>query len=287
MAPKKSFPWWLIVLIVGCICIMCLCVVGVAGMVGSFGKNGISIPNLSPNGGNPIESYFISIFESVLSDYLGSPSSTGEPYNNDLPTGQQVSGDYFFDDFSTEAEGWLIFDNGSTILKYEGGQYSLQVTEPGYVDWTYAPIDFYASRINFNLQGLPGPQNGTFGVFCQYLDPDNYYYLEFDLELQEYLAGEILNGTETLFTDLDNDNYGWDSTQALKSSPELVNHISISCTLDHLSLSINGQFIQDFTISEPFDTSGDIAFFVYSFDFPDTEGYKVFIDDVEILNPTP
>ena len=81
MAPKKSFPWWVIVLIVGCICILCLCVAGVAGMVGSFGKNGVSIPNLPPNGGNPIESYFISIFESVLSDYLGSPSSTGEPYD--------------------------------------------------------------------------------------------------------------------------------------------------------------------------------------------------------------
>ena len=76
-------------------------------MVGSFGKNRISNPKLPLNGGNPIESFFLSIFESVLSDYLGSSTSTGESYETDIPSGQQVSGDYFFDDFSTEAKGWF------------------------------------------------------------------------------------------------------------------------------------------------------------------------------------
>ena len=281
MAEKKSFPWWIIVLIIAFICILCLCVVSIAGLV-SIGKRGISLSDTPVKGNNPITSYFESLFESILGDYLGTSSSAGNPTSS----GQQSSANYFFDDFSSTDSGWPLFDDGKTILKYENGQYSLQVTEPDFFDWVYAPINFYASEIDFKLQGLPGPQNGTFGVFCQFHDIDNYYYIEFDLELQDYLVGVIVDGNETLLT-VNPNNDDWEYAQGLLPYPEQVNNIHITCTQDYISLSINDQWNGDYQVTTPFSNPGDTAFFVYAFDFPDTDGYKAFIDDVELYNPNP
>ena len=73
MAPKKSFPWWVIVLIVGCICILCLCVAGVAGMVGSFGNNGVSTPT------------FLSTMATRLNPTSYPSSNPSYPIISDLP----------------------------------------------------------------------------------------------------------------------------------------------------------------------------------------------------------
>jgi hypothetical protein len=281
MSTQKGFNWWIPIIVLISICVLCGGLLGLSGFILSLIKKNNPQINL-PYLGTYIP---IATVQADL-DTIITPQVTTRGPNGTLTGSQMIYDNYFFDDFSSDALGWSIYDDGMTILKYENGQYSLQVTEPDYFDWAYAPIDFYASEINFNLQGLPGPQNGTFGVFCQFHDIKNYYYVEFDLELQEYLVGVIVDDNETLLT-VDPTNDNWASAQGMKSLPEQVNHIRLTCTQDYITLSINDEWNGDYQVTTPFDSPGDTAFFVYAFDFPDTAGYKVFIDDVEIFNPNP
>jgi hypothetical protein len=215
------------------------------------------------------------------------PLPTAIPADSGLPlTGDQRLDDHsFYDDFSSDALGWPVFDDDKTILQYENGAYSLQIAEPDYYDWAYFPGDFVPYEMEFDVQGLPGQQDGTFGVFCQFQDADNYYYVEFDLALNSYLIGQSVNGEDIPLTTENSSGQYWQSASALKSPPTSVNHIGVSCYLDFVTLFINDQWVDEVNVTQPFDQPGEAAFFVYAFDFAGPSGYKVFFDNVEAWQP--
>lgn len=281
MVTKQKFPWWVIILVVVVLC--GLCVVAIAAGV-------IAIPWITEKVQSPtIDS--VQTFVPVPSvQFIPSiqpiPTSSFDPGTGPtIPglTGEQVyEGTYFFDDFSSDALGWPVANDEKAILQYENGQYGFQVLQPEKFDWAYPPIDFLATDFWFDVQGLPGEQNGTFGVFCQDQDIDNYYFVEFDLELRSYLVGVVTNGEFTYLTPENSEGNHWVDTTMINPNPEQVNRIGVSCYLDLISLTINDQWVNDFNIPTPFETSGDVSLFVYAFDFADENGYKVFFDNVEI-----
>ena len=281
METKKKFPWWVIVLIVVVLCGMCVLVVA----AGAF-----AIPWIRERGESPV----------ILSEQTLAPEPTLQFEHPILPdvtesfdpgtgpiitglTGDQVyDGTYLYDDFSSAALGWPVANDEITILQYENEQYSFQVLQADEFDWAYPPIDFLATNIWFDVQGLPGEQNGTFGVFCQDLDIDNYYFVEFDLETRSYLVGVVANSEFTYLTPENSEGNHWVDSTTINSKPEQVNRIGVSCYLDYISLFINDEWVDDFNVPVPFTTDGDMALFVYTFDFADENGYKVFFDNVEI-----
>jgi hypothetical protein len=208
------------------------------------------------------------------------PTSPGPPL-----TGDQRLDEYsMFDDFSSDALGWPVYDDGTTIIQYENQAYSFQITEPDYYDWAYFPVSFIPYEIRFEVQGLEGPQDGTFGVFCQYQDEDNYYYAEFDLQDSTYLLGENLNGENIPLTpENDSGNY-WQSTNAL-NPPQSINRLGVTCYLDGITLYINDQLVAETSVPQPFAQTGVAAFFVYAYDFAGENGYKVFFDNVDVWEP--
>ena len=158
-------------------------------------------------------------------------------------TGNQRLDEYsLYDDFSSEALMWPLFDDGKTILKYENGAYSFQIAEPDYIDWAYLPVDFIPYEIWFNVQGLAGEQDGTFGVFCQYQDVDNHYYVEFDLQTNSYIIAQYFNGEDIPLTKQNTGGQFWYETSAFKSSPDAVNQIGTlaTWTASHSSSTTNG-----------------------------------------------
>ena len=106
--------------------------------------------------------------------------------------------------------------------------------------------------------------------------------MELDLETRSYLVGEVIDGEFTYLTAENNEGDHWQDSVAFNSKPEQVNRIGVSCTLDNLTLYINDHWVDDFSVPAPFETSGEMALFVYAFDFADENGYKVFFDNVEI-----
>jgi hypothetical protein len=254
MGEQKRFPWLAVGLGAGCVGILCIGVLVVGGGAALF---------LAPRTENPIEAI-----------------TTGTTRDRS----QHLDAHSLFDDFSSDGLGWPRYDDGTTLLDYEDQAYSFQVTEPAYYDWVYFPGEFIPYEIQFDARAASQADDGTFGVFCQFQDEDNYYYVEFDIAGKYYLIGQVVDGTDTDLTSPVNGPEDGPNTDAL-NPPTAINHIGVSCNLDSISLTINGKSVADVRVQKPFDQPGPAAFFVYVFEDASEKGYKVYFDNVEAHDP--
>lgn len=298
-APEKRNKWILPVGI-GCVVILCLC----GGAVGGFFLLQNQVVSIISDAGfeDLLPTEFRSIIEETalapIVEVTEMPEATQPPIEEpSTPTDQPSTppddstmpgdGQYqdeftLVDDFSSNAFGWIEYEDEITILKLENGAYSFQVLEPAYYDWSYVPVDFFPSFITFDVYGLPGEQDGTFGLFCQYQDEFNYYYVEFDLQTNEYVIAQIVDDEYILLNEPLAEDYDWLTTSAFSENPEDTNTITVDCTLDTFSLIINNELVNSVFIEDPFTNPGDMAFFVFAYEFAGTEGYKVFFDNVVV-----
>lgn len=306
MAKQRSTPWLAILLGLGCVGILCIGILafggGVAYYLAQNSNSGFtptqvsnldvvtpqptSLPSIVPHPVQPTNRPSPTVEPSQV-EPTQSESTPIEPTQSGstLTGNQRLDEHSLFDDFSSDALGWPVFDDGTTILKYENQAYSFQIKEPDYYDWAYLPVEFTAYEIWFDVQGLSGPQDGTFGVFCQYQDEDNYYYAEFDLQENNYMIGQILDGEYIPLTKQNSSGEYWQESVALNSPATTANRIGVSCYLDSITLYVNDEWVDEVSVSQPFDQPGEAAFFVYTFDFAGENGYKVFFDDVEAWQP--
>ena len=284
MNTKRSFPWWGVALIVGCVCVLCVGVLGLGGI--AYFSLATSEPPISEFA-SPIPPIFTeppTMAPDIPEPTLSAPAEA--PATGPGLTGSQEANEYrIFDDFSSDALGWPLFDDGKTIIKYEDGQYSIQIKAPDYVDWAYMPVEFSPFEIWFDMKSAAGPQNGTAGVFCQYQDQNNYYYVEFNLGTASYVIGQFVNGENIALTPENAQGQYWQTTSVLNTAPGAVNRIGISCYQDFITLFINNEWMIEAAVQTPAETLGEAAFFVYTYPFADAEGYKVYFDNAEIYKP--
>ncbi len=310
MNTRGNIPLWIILAGVGCISLMCICALAIAALV--YLTTASSTVSLTDQ---PVEvqpSPRVEQLPTTLPTMLAAaptaqvdpapvdpaitPPQPGPTATSPLVappdtspsalTGEQRLDDHvLIDDFSSNALNWPVHDDGNTILKYENQAYSFQIAESDYYDWAYFPVEFIPYEISFDVQGQAGEQDGTFGVFCQLLDEDNYYYAEFDLADGSYLIGEVVGGEDTALTDQNEQGHHWQMSSAFNLAPEAINRINVSCYLESMTLFINEQWVDEVSVVQPFEEPGEAAFFVYTFDFAGPQGYKVFFDNVEIWQP--
>lgn len=296
--PQNDRKKWLLPVGVGCgVLALCLCL-GLAGgyfllqrqvVDIPFNSNDviatmeIDIPTLPPVQVStlppePTKEPATTFEPTPTTEILPTETAATEASGSGLTGSQSISDTSLFDDFSSEALGWPIFDDGSTIMQYENDAYSIQIVPTQYIDWAYVPVEFSPNYIKFDVWGLPGEQNGTFGVFCQYQDSSNHYYAEFDLQDKKYILAEYYDGEDISFTGED----FWVDTSALLSSPESSNTIELTCTLDSMTLVINGQQVDQVDVTQQVPSPGEMAFFVYTYSFADENGYKVYFDNITV-----
>ena len=283
MTDQKRFPWLAVILGVGCVGILCVGFLVIGGGAAFF----LTQSTESPSVPEPVVTVQVLPLETLPEPTRTVPPPATVPADSDLPlTGEQRQDDHsIYDDFSSDALDWPVYDDGKTIIKYENEAYSFQIAEPEYIDWAYFPVDFIPYEIWFDVQGPPGQQDGTFGVFCQYQDVDNHYYVEFDLGSNSYIIAQYLDGEDIPLTKQNDVGQFWYETDAFKSSPEDVNRIEVSCYLDSISVFINDQLVDQVDVPQPLDDPGEAAFFVYAFSYAGENGYRVFFDNVEIYQP--
>ena len=304
-APPKRSLAWLLPVGVGCVALVCMCLFVIAGyfflqrpasssqaatatQVAEILPAATEVP---PQPDTPAETQ-----PSEPTDWptaaapTETPWPTAEPTEAPSPTpeDQAFTGKQYreeeaiFDDFSSTALGWPEYNDGITVLQYEDGAYSFQINEGDYYDWVYAPVDFWPNAIQFEVWGEPGPQEGTFGVMCQYQDENNYYYVEIDLGTREFVMAVNRNGEHTPLTIPDEYGQYWLSADPLKAYPEDINRIDLTCYQDFMVLLINTGLVYHANIPEPFTAPGEIAFFVYANPTVGVEGYRVFFDNVAV-----
>lgn len=286
MTEKKQFPWLAVIIGVGCVGILCIGVLVVVSGA-AFLLAVRSDSSYGPEAVVTVEVEVATVVPESTDIPTLEPTTAIEPTATAISlTGDQRLDDYsLYDDFSSDALRWPVYDDGKTILKYEREAYSFQITESDYIDWAYLPVDFVPYEIRFDVQGLPGPQEGTFGVFCQFQDADNHYYVEFDLETNSYIIAQYLDGEDIPLTTQNTVGQFWYESDAFKPFPDDINHIGVSCYLEEITLFINDQLVDQVDVEQSFDGPGEAAFFVYTFDFAGPEGYKVLFDNVEVWQP--
>ena len=154
MNTNRNFPWWSILLGIGCVGLLCVGIMGVGGIAYfSIQKPSTQLPPEVvstvplPATQGPVPTDIPVLPEPTLS-VNPEPTSSG----SSLTGGQQLEGSRLYDDFSSEGLGWPVYDDGRTILKYEDGQYSFQVAEPDFYDWAYMPVDFTPFEIWFDIK---------------------------------------------------------------------------------------------------------------------------------------
>ena len=305
---KQSRLWLIPVLGVGCLCLFCFGVLVVGGFLYLLDQSASptyadGVPEITVVAEVIIEPTStlenLATLTAISPTEETQPTETALPAPTDLPvptetqiadsqptpdnglTGNQKRDDTsFFDDFSSKSLDWPEYDDGVTILKYEDEAYSFQITEADYFDWAYFPVDFSPNSVSFEVWGLPGQQDGTFGMMCQFQDIENYYYVEIDLEVNEFVIAQFKADEYIPLTIANDEGQYWHKADPLSASPEQVNQISIECSLDFIVLAINDSLVYATEVSEPFNTPGETAFFVYAFSFAGPEGYKVFFDNV-------
>ena len=286
MTEKKQFPWLAVIIGVGCVGILCIGVLVVGGGAAFFlTQRTASSPG--PEAVVTVEVEMATVMPEPTDIPTIEPTTVIEPTAPGLLlTGDQRLDDHsLYDDFSSDALRWPVYDDGKTILKYEREVYSFQVTEPEYIDWAYFPVDFVPYEIWFDVQGLPVQQDGTFGVFCQFQDVDNHYYVEFDLGSNSYIIAQYLDGEDIPLTKQNTVGQFWYESDAFKPSPNEINRIGVGCYLEEITLFINDQLVDQVNVEQSFDQPGEAAFFVYAFSYAGPEGYKVFFDNVEVWQP--
>ena len=288
MTEQKRFPWLAVILGGGCLGILCIGLLLIGGGAAFF----LTERSVSSSVPEPAVTVVIvsptSLPESTLPEPTQpAPTPASVPTDSGLTlTGNQNLTEYsLYDDFSSDALHWPIYNDGKTIMKYEDETYSIQIKEPEYLDWAYFPVDFIPYEIWFDVQGPPGQQDGTFGVFCQYQDVDNHYYVELDLEGDSYIIAQYRDGEDIPLTKQNTVGQFWYDTDAFQSLPEDVNRVGVSCYLDSITLFINDQLVDQVDVPQPFDQPGEAAFFVYSYSYAGENGYKVFFDNVEVYQP--
>jgi hypothetical protein len=283
MTEQKRFPWLAVILGIGCVGILCVGFLMVGGGAAFF----LTQRSTSPSMPEPVVTVQVLPPETLPEPTQPVPPPATIPTDSaPTLTGEQRRDDHsLYDDFSSDALMWPTFDDGKTIIKYENEAYSFQIAEPENIDWAYFPVDFIPYEIWFDVQGLPGRQDGSFGVFCQYQDADNHYYAEFDLQSNSYIIAQYLDGEDVPLTKQNDVGQFWYETDAFKSSPTAINRIGVSCYLDSITVFINDQLVDQVDVPQPFDQPGQAAFFVYAFSYAGENGYKVFFDNVETYQP--
>jgi hypothetical protein len=297
-AKPKSPVKWLLPVGIGCVTLVCLCLFVVAGYFFLMRPTPTSQP------ATPTQIAEILPAATEVPSQPEVPAETQPPEPTDWPTAavptetpwptaepteaSQLTGNQsrsdtaIFDDFSSKALGWEEFDNGTTIIQYENEAYSFQLFEQDYWDWIVAPVYFWPDSIQFDVWGLPGRQNGNYGVMCQFQDADNYNYVEVIPDERLFTIGTVRAGELTYLTIPDASGDYWLEAAPLKASPQEVNRFDVGCYRDVVVLAINDALVYHVNIPDPLPDPGEITLFVYTYPDAGPQGYKVFFDNVGI-----
>ncbi len=109
--------------------------------------------------------------------------------------------------------------------------------------------------------------------------------MEIDLADNTYQIGQNRDGEFISLTGAETAGDSWQLSSALSAAPTDVNRISISCYLDFITLFINDEWQTEVSISQPLEQPGAAAFFVYTYNDANEDGYQVIFDNVEAYQP--
>lgn len=195
--------------------------------------------------------------------YLWNQSNIGEDFLDRL---------LFFDDFeSSESEVWDLGEYNELDLSIVDGWLTYAFKTPSYVTWDVSGMieqqnvlmeAYFANdaETTENLQGF----------VCRYQDAQNFYFITFGND-GYVLIGKYLNGERIVLSE------GYDESGIIDGDFNLA---QVTCQNELLSLFVNNELVAEVEDANPMLISGDVGFFVGSYDDPNV---VVSMDDFVVL----
>jgi hypothetical protein len=304
--PKRSSTLPIILGVGGCLVILCIALIAILALVLLRNRPKVSdlskVVPLEPTlilmlTDTPIPTQVVLATRAPLpTDPLAPtmvPTATQVPLATDAPAptqpdfqvlvwpaniGQQLTGTYFSDDFSTTQYDWASAQDEIQFWGFEDEHYALHLYQAGYTAWAYLPLEFTPTTIGFDAAILPGYDQGAYGVICYYTDEENYHFISMDPYNREYSIGYILNGDyETLMEDM------WMPSQTLKDSPYEINNVLAVCDPDMITLFVNNELEAQATVSSV--TGGVSAIYGETWEETPPDGFRVLFDNLYAFKP--
>lgn len=305
--PPKKFPWVPVIIGVVVLCLLCAAVLVIGGLAKRFLEQsqekilgattqtvGAIVDELEP-AGQTLEAVAEEADSTatvvdrveVTATEEAEPTATAEPMSEATPEGGEeavpkatiAAGDEVLEDDFTTDIGWPSANDEDIDLGVRDGAYYFQIKTPNYYDWAYLPVDFNPQQFSFDVKNLQDPPDGTFGVFCQFQDIENYLYLEATMP-DGYMFGQVIDDEHTLLTPTGDADTDWTYTSALNMEVGDINHFDLICTPTRMTLKINGKQMASVDVPQQFANEGEGAFFVYAIDDADEDGFAVEFDNV-------
>jgi hypothetical protein len=198
-----------------------------------------------------------------------------KPAGTPLPPGV-----LFQDDFSNPNSGWDKHTATDVTTDYDNGQYLIAIADPGVDVWGQPGLDLADVAFRADAQYVAGPANNEYGLFCRYQrggDGKNSFYF-FLVSSDGYFAlGKVIRDVRTI---LSPSQGSFQPTSALRPAQDAVNQIQAVCLGDHLSMSVNGTNVGDFSDADL--PHGDIGLVAGTFD---DGGVRIHFDNVLVRKP--
>lgn len=178
----------------------------------------------------------------------------------------------FFDDFeSNESEVWDLDVYNELDFSIVDGWLSYAFKVPNYVTWDVTGmIDQQNVLMEAYFANDAVTTENLQGFVCRYQDAQNFYFITFGND-GYILIGKYLNGERIVLTE------GFDESGIIEADFNLA---QVTCQNEFFSLFINNELVAEVEDASPMLQSGDVGFFVGSYDDPSVE---VSMDDFVVL----
>ena len=182
-------------------------------------------------------------------------------------------GVYFYDDFSRFYSGWDSQNSPQGAMDYTSGRYTFRVEEPNLDLWGTAGLDLDNASIEVDAVRVAGPESGTMGIICRYLDGENFYF-GIITGHGYYGIGRYQDGGMRLLSG--NALRPMDSVKAGSQ----VNHLRFDCSGTTLSFYVNGYLLE--SLEDGAFTKGDVGVIAGSLE---EGGVEIAFDDFVVFTP--
>ena len=178
----------------------------------------------------------------------------------------------FFDDFeSNENEVWDLGEYNELDFSIVDGWLTYAFKMPSYVSWDVTGmIDQQNVLMEAYFANDAEATENLQGFVCRYQDSENFYFITFGND-SYILIGKYFNGERIVLTE------GYDESGIIQADFNLA---QVTCQNERFSLFVNNEVVAEVEDANPMLISGDVGFFVGSYDDPSV---KLSMDDFVVL----
>jgi len=175
----------------------------------------------------------------------------------------------FSDDFGNSGSGWNTLNSESAKVNYASGEYVVKFNKNKLYVWSNPGTRTFKNvQVEVTVKKISGAADASFGVICNYVDKDNYYYAGVDAN--GFYAIVKYKGQKDNFL-TGGGKWAKSNKIALKANEY---NISAECINGSISLYVDGALIE--TVKDSDYTSGNVGVFAWS---NDTATAEIHFDD--------